>query len=470
MAFNNPAAANYNWGSSKRRYEWRDEYNNGVAPRDEALEKELFSEETHVHSGINFNKYNNISVKVEGDNPPPGFDQFENADLHPQMKENIRLARYDIPTPVQRNSISIVTAGRDLMACAQTGSGKTAAFLIPTCSALITKARNLIVRPAGGYEARRFKAMPLVLIVAPTRELCCQIFDEARRFTYRTMLRPCAVYGGAAIGGQARELERGCDVLVAAPGRLVDFIERGKIDLSRVQYLILDEADRMLDMGFEPQIRMLIERYGLNRERNTLMYSATFPKEIRRLARDFLRPDYLFLRVGRVGGTTTDITQKVKWVEEHQKREALVSILQSLPPCRTLIFVETKRAADSLDQYLYDHKFPSTSIHGDRTQMEREDALLAFKKGNCPILVATAVVARGIDVKNVMHVVNYDMPKSIDEYIHQIGRTARVGNAGLATSFFNSINMPLAKDVTKVLQECKQEIPDFLKPYQSANL
>ncbi|KAI8081726.1 ATP-dependent RNA helicase DED1 [Halteromyces radiatus] len=458
---------NYKWASSKKRYEWKQEYENGIAPRDKDLEEELFGEDSHIPSGINFSKYNDITVKVKGSNVPKRFDSFAEADLHPVMKENIALARYTIPTPVQRNSISFVTAGRDLMACAQTGSGKTAAFLIPTCSSLFSQP-HLITRD--NHSGRRFTAKPLVLIVAPTRELCSQIFDEARRFCYRSMLRPCAVYGGAGVPGQIQEVIAGCDVLVAAPGRLLDFMERGVISLSNVKYLILDEADRMLDMGFERTIRNIVERHDLPKDRQTLLYSATFPKEIQLLARDFLRPDYLFLRVGRVGGTTTDITQKVMWVEEQEKREKLKTILLSQPPCRTLIFVDTKRSADSLDNFLYQNQFPSTSIHGDRSQMEREDAILAFKSGTCPILVATAVVARGIDIKNVMHVINFDMVNDIDEYIHRIGRTARVGNAGLATSFFNNNNIPVAQDLTKVLQECQQEIPPFLTQYISKTL
>lgn len=218
------------------------------------------------------------------------------------------------------------------------------------------------------------------------------------------------------------ELEKGCDILAATPGRLQDFIARGKVGLNRIKYLILDEADRMLDMGFERSIRDIVEQSGMSQNRQTLMYSATFPRAIRKLARDFLKPEYLFLKVGRVGGTTNLITQKVYWVEEEEKRERLKKLLLSQPPSRTLIFVETKRGADSLDQYLYDQSFPTTSIHGDRTQMEREDALIAFKNGTCPILVATAVAARGLDIRSVMHVVNYDMTNDLDEYIHRIGR------------------------------------------------
>ncbi|KAG1305071.1 hypothetical protein G6F64_008683 [Rhizopus arrhizus] len=381
------------------------------------------------------------------------------------MKENVRLARYTNPTPVQTYSIPIVTNGKDLMACAQTGSGKTAAFLVPTLSALFGRAKELAKPRPAPYETRSYKAEPLVLIIAPTRELCSQIFDECRKFTYRSSLRPCAVYGGADTLGQLRQLERGCDVLAAAPGRLMDFIDRGKIGLGRVKYLVLDEADRMLDMGFESIIRAIVQKKGMNPEHQTLLYSATFPRAIRALARDFLRADYLFLKVGRVGGTSTSITQRIIYVPEDQKREELRNLLNGLPPSRTLIFVETKRSADSLDQFLYERNFPSTSIHGDRTQMEREDALLAFKSGKCPLLVATAVAARGIDIRNVMHVVNYDMPNDMDEYIHRIGRTARVGKTGLATSFYNERSEHLASDLTKLLKECQQEIPDFLQSY-----
>ncbi|KAG2186206.1 hypothetical protein INT43_002644 [Umbelopsis isabellina] len=465
--------SNYKWASSRRRYEWKDSYNEdgGIAPRDAELEKELFGEENHVNTGLNFDKYESIPTSVRGDNPPSPIDRFEDCDLHAVMKENISLARYSTPTPVQRHSIPIVTAGKDLMACAQTGSGKTAAFLVPTLSALFGRARELSnPRPMNRFDARGYRAEPLVLILAPTRELCSQTFDECRRFCYRSMLRPCAIYGGADSFPQKIELEKGCDILAATPGRLQDFIARGKVGLNRVKYLILDEADRMLDMGFERSIRDIVEQSGMSQDRQTLMYSATFPRAIRKLARDFLKPDYLFLKVGRVGGTTNLITQKVYWVEEEEKRERLKKLLLSQPPSRTLIFVETKRGADSLDQYLYDQSFPTTSIHGDRTQMEREDALIAFKNGTCPILVATAVAARGLDIRSVMHVVNYDMTNDLDEYIHRIGRTARVGNSGLATTFFNDANMPIASDLTKVLQENKQEIPEFLKDYMTTDL
>ncbi|CEG62883.1 hypothetical protein RMATCC62417_00131 [Rhizopus microsporus] len=211
---------------------------------------------------------------------------------------------------------------------------------------------------------------------------------------------------------------QGCDVLVAIPGRLLNFVDRGKIDLSNVRYLVLDEADRMLDMGFEKDMHTIIESKGMNRDRCTLLYSATFPRAIQMLARDFLKRDYLFLKVGRVGETTTYITQRVLWVEEPERPTKLKELLISTPPCRTLIFVETKRKVDTLDQYLHQNNFPCTSIHGGRNQSEREDALLAFKSGHCLILIVTSVASRGIDIKNVMHVVNYDMaPVSMNIFI-----------------------------------------------------
>jgi len=455
------------WASSKRRYEWDDSYESGTAPNDEQLEEELFSEENLVNTGINFSKYNNIKVHVKGANIKP-IASFDSGNLHPMIRENVRLARYTTPTPVQKYSIPIITEGYDLMACAQTGSGKTAAFLVPILSNLFEKAKKLASsRPSGGRG--RGKAEPLVLILAPTRELATQIFDECRRFTYKTMMRPCVVYGGADVRTQRMELSKGCDVLTATPGRLNDFLNRAVISLARVKYLVLDEADRMLDMGFEAEIRKIVQSSDLREDgtRQTLMFSATFPRKIQDLARDFLSKTHVFLTVGRVGGIPSEITQKVYYVRDEDKRKELVELLLKQPPSRTLIFVETKRGADSLDDYLYNQNFPTTSIHGDRTQREREDALASFKSGRSPILIATAVAARGLDIKNVMHVINYDMANEIDEYIHRIGRTARVGNPGLATTFYNDRNETTAPDLVKVLMECKQEVPDFLRDHMT---
>jgi len=275
------------------------------------------------------------------------------------------------------------------------------------------------------------------------------------------------VYGGADINQQLRQIERGCDLLSATPGRLVDLIERGRISLANIKYLVLDEADRMLDMGFEPQIRRIVEGEDMpgTALRQTLMFSATFPRDIQLLARDFLK-QYIFLSVGRVGSTSENITQKIEYVEDLDKRSVLLDILASQPKEElglTLVFVETKRMADMLSDFLMANNLPATSIHGDRTQREREMALHTFRTGRTPIMVATAVAARGLDIPNVTHVVNYDLPSDIDDYVHRIGRTGRAGNTGVSTAFFNRGNKNIVRDLVELLREANQEIPSWLE-------
>jgi ATP-dependent RNA helicase DDX3X len=342
------------------------------------LERELFGvadDPSKQQTGINFEKYDDIPVEASGTDVPEPVLRFTNPPLDDHLIRNIELAHYKVPTPVQKYSIPIVMGGRDLMACAQTGSGKTGGFLFPILSQAFLTGPSAV--PAGASNNfRQRKAYPTSLILAPTRELVSQIFDESRKFAYRSWVRPCVVYGGADIGSQLRAMERGCDLLVATPGRLVDLIERGRISLCNIKYLVLDEADRMLDMGFEPQIRRIVEGEDMPgvQNRQTLMFSATFPRDIQMLARDFLK-DYVFLSVGRVGSTSENITQKVEYVEDLDKRSVLLDILHTHGAGLTLIFVETKRMADSLSDFLINQNFPATSIHGDRTQRERERAL-----------------------------------------------------------------------------------------------
>uniref|UniRef100_A0A8C5DWY4 RNA helicase n=1 Tax=Gouania willdenowi TaxID=441366 RepID=A0A8C5DWY4_GOUWI len=436
-------------------------------PRNERLEHELFSAS---NTGINFEKYDDIPVEATGQNCPHHIESFQDVDMGEIIMGNIALSRYTRPTPVQKYAIPIVKSKRDLMACAQTGSGKTAAFLLPILSQIYTEGPGeaLNASKASGQENGKYgrrKQYPISLVLAPTRELALQIYDEARKFSYRSRVRPCVVYGGADIGQQIRELERGCHLLVATPGRLVDMMERGKIGLDYCKYLVLDEADRMLDMGFEPQIRRIVEQDTMPHKgiRQTMMFSATFPKEIQILARDFLE-EYIFLAVGRVGSTSENITQKVVWVEESDKRSFLLDLLSATgKDSLTLVFVETKKGADALEDFLYREGYACTSIHGDRSQRDREEALSQFRSGKCPILVATAVAARGLDISNVKHVINFDLPSDIEEYVHRIGRTGRVGNLGLATSFFNDKNGNITKDLLDILVEAKQEVPSWLE-------
>ncbi|TPX55707.1 hypothetical protein PhCBS80983_g05080 [Powellomyces hirtus] len=438
-----------------------------VKGRDPRMEQQLYG--AQHNSGINFEKYDDIPVEASGHDAPEPIVDFANSLLDELAKSNVKLAGYHHPTPVQKHSVAIVTSGRDLMACAQTGSGKTAAFLLPILSQNFKD--GVPDRPPTGGQnyGRRPKVSPSSLVLAPTRELAMQIYEEARKFAYRSWVRPCVCYGGQPMVDQIRDLERGCELLVATPGRLVDLIERGRISLANVKYLVLDEADRMLDMGFEPQIRRIVEKEDMpvSQARQTLMFSATFPRNIQMLARDFLN-DYIYLTVGRVGSTSENITQRVEYVEEDDKRSVLLDLLYSDSTNSgkanlTLVFVETKRNADMLCNFLQSNNFPATSIHGDRTQREREQALLSFRSARTPVLVATAVAARGLDIPNVGHVINFDLPSDIDDYVHRIGRTGRAGNTGKATAFFNlHRDKGVVKELLEILQEAHQEVPEWL--------
>ncbi|KAA0198043.1 DDX3/PL10 DEAD-box RNA helicase [Fasciolopsis buskii] len=446
-----------NWSEETKDYWTRQ------LPRNERQEQELFKK---VSTGINFDQYDNIPVSATGpdfSDEASTISSFAELSLHRIIRNNVELAQYERPTPVQKHAIPIIMSHRDLMACAQTGSGKTAAFLIPILNRMIEEG------PGGSlnavFETNKRKQFPVALILAPTRELASQIFDDARKFAYRSYIRPCVLYGGADVRSQLMEVSLGCNLLVATPGRLTDVIERGRIGLDHCRFLVLDEADRMLDMGFEPQIRRIVEQNNLppSGTRQTLMFSATFPHEIQVLAKDFLS-QYIFLAVGRVGSTSENISQNILWVEENAKRDALVDLLaNSDPGVLTLVFVETKRGADSLEDYLFSQKFMVASIHGDRTQDDRELALSCFRTGRTPILVATAVAARGLDIPNVKHVINYDLPSDIEEYVHRIGRTGRVGNLGIATSFFNDKNRNLARGLVELLEEVNQNVPSWLR-------
>jgi ATP-dependent RNA helicase DDX3X len=460
-ATNEPITRGGAYGSSRRGSYGRDGLFGGrdAYVRHEDNEESLFKDS--INAGINFDNYDNIPVETFGKNCPEPIETFESANLPPLLMNNLERAKFTKPTPVQKYSIPIVAQGRDLMACAQTGSGKTGGFLFPMIMTILNKG---VSKPTeqdmSGYYT---KCVPTALVLAPTRELCTQIYDESRKFLFKTGLRSVCVYGGADIRYQIQQLSYGCEILVATPGRLVDLIDRGHVSLSGIQFLTLDEADRMLDMGFEQQIRYIVEKTGMPEagKRTTLMFSATFPKQIQSLARDFLH-DYIFLTVGRVGSTTDDITQQFEFCEEHNKRELLLQHVSKSRDGLLLIFSATKQNADELEEFLIQNGYRATSIHGDKTQRERESALKQFKKGITPILVATDVASRGLDIPNVQHVINYDLPENIDDYVHRIGRTGRAGNKGLTTAFFTEKNRNIASDMIKLLREAKQSVPSLL--------
>jgi ATP-dependent RNA helicase DDX3X len=420
-------------------------------------EQELFNQEHQQVAGINFDKYDDIPVEVSVGCPEP-YTEFTDETVGKSLMKNLVLSKYLKPTPVQKYSIPIGLSGGDMMACAQTGSGKTAGFLFPVIAMLLK--HGPLPEPENAGRGRATYCSALVL--APTRELASQIHDEALKFCYCTGIRSVCVYGGANIKQQQDQLDMGGDLIVATPGRLVDLIERGPVKLDIVRFLVLDEADRMLDMGFEPQIRRIVKEEGMNTERQTFMFSATFPVPIQRLASDFMQ-DYIFLAVGRVGAASKDVTQRIEYVEQHHKIDFVVDFLSRLPQGLVLVFVETRRSADHLEEVLCRENFPASSIHGDKSQREREDALRLFKSGRHPILVATDVAARGLDISNVTQVINFDMPSNIDDYVHRIGRTGRVGNIGNALSMFNEKNGNIARELAELLIENEQECPPWLE-------
>ncbi|KAI5925780.1 P-loop containing nucleoside triphosphate hydrolase protein [Camillea tinctor] len=465
------------WDGSAKIYEWDGEEGE-VGPEHPELEELLFGKpEERDPQGIDFSKIALINVTQEGLKRIQPIKSFKDAGLHPVMLKNVEMSGFRTPTPIQQYCIPAIKMGHDLIAIAQTGSGKTAAYLIPILNHLMGKAKKLMApRPSvKEFEAgiaQRARAEPLVVIVCPSRELAIQIFNEARKFCYRTMLRPCVAYGGAPVRDQFDQLQRGCDVLVATPGRLIHLMERPDVlTLRRVKYMVIDEADEMLDDDWAEDFNKILSG-GEQEEGNVkyMLFSATFPTAVRKLAKTHLAETHIRVRVGRVGSTTENIKQDVVFVDPTMKKKALLDLLYSMKPTRTIIFVNGKHMVDELDDFLWQQTLPCTSMHSDRTQREREDSMRAFRSGKSPLLITTGVTARGIDVRNVMHVINYDLPRmehgGIQEYIHRIGRTGRIGHRGLATSFYTERDEDIAKLLTMTLMETGQQIPDFLEAYK----
>ncbi|KNG47246.1 DEAD-domain-containing protein [Stemphylium lycopersici] len=466
------------WLSDAAIYQWDDDFGDVGEPNPE-LEKMLFLDEYLQRAGGAI-KALSFDVTLEGPTKISPVRNFEDAGLHPVMLENVKLCQYNAPTPIQSYCIPSILTGNDVVAVAQTGSGKTAAFLIPILSKLMGKARQLAAPRPNPVRYNpltdKVRAEPLVLVVCPTRELACQTFDEARRLCYRTMLRPCVVYGGAPTRNQREQLEMGCDILIATPGRLMDFLQNNNLlSFRRLKFTVLDEADELFSAGWEEAMEKLFSGSDMNSDADHtyLMFSATFPKSARRLAKEYMDEDCVRIKVGRVGSTHGNIKQQIIFAEEGSKNQALFDLIFSEGPQRTLVFTNSKVKCDIVDDFLYNKGLPVTSIHSDRTQREREDALRSFRIGRSPILVATGVTARGLDVANVKHIINYDLPSTqhdgITEYIHRIGRTARIGNEGKATSFFNDRNEDIGEDLCKILLESNQEVPDFLQQHMPEN-
>ncbi|KAL0473938.1 ATP-dependent RNA helicase dbp-2 [Neurospora intermedia] len=389
------------------------------------------------------------SIAVFGNNVPKPVETFDEAGFPRYVMDEVKAQGFPAPTAIQSQGWPMALSGRDVVGIAETGSGKTLTYCLP---AIVHINAQPLLAPGDG---------PIVLILAPTRELAVQIQQEISKFGKSSRIRNTCVYGGVPKGPQIRDLSRGVEVCIATPGRLIDMLESGKTNLRRVTYLVLDEADRMLDMGFEPQIRKIIGQ--IRPDRQTLMWSATWPKEVRNLAADFLT-DFIQVNIGSMDlAANHRITQIVEVVSESEKRDRMIKHLEKIMEGREnqnkiLIFTGTKRVADDITRFLRQDGWPALSIHGDKQQNERDWVLDQFKTGKSPIMVATDVASRGIDVRNITHVLNYDYPNNSEDYIHRIGRTGRAGAKGTAITFFTTDNSKQARELVGVLQEAKQQI------------
>ncbi|XP_069677928.1 ATP-dependent RNA helicase p62-like isoform X2 [Periplaneta americana] len=385
-------------------------------------------------------------ITVKGDVPNP-IQVFDEGNFPNYIAEEIRRAGFESPTAIQAQGWPIALSGLNMVGIAQTGSGKTLAYMLPA-----------IVHISNQEQLSRGDG-PIALVLAPTRELAQQIQTIARDFGSSSYIRNTCVFGGAPKGPQARDLERGVEVCIATPGRLIDFLERGTTNLRRCTYLVLDEADRMLDMGFEPQIRKILEQ--IRPDRQTLMWSATWPKEVRNLAEEFLK-DYVQVNIGSLQlSANHNILQIVDVCQEHEKETKLSNLLGEIGSERdnkTIIFVETKRKVENITRSIRRYGYPAVCMHGDKSQQERDYVLREFRNGKSPILVATDVAARGLDVDGIKYVINFDYPNSSEDYIHRIGRTGRSNTTGTSYAFFTPNNSRQARDLVSVLREANQEV------------
>jgi ATP-dependent RNA helicase RhlE len=369
---------------------------------------------------------------------------FDSLGLAPALLKALTESGYTTPTPIQAQAIPMALAGGDLMAGAQTGTGKTAAFALPLLQKLL---------PLASASASPAKHPVRALILVPTRELAIQVEESVRAYAKHTPLRTLVVYGGVDIKSQTPHLKTGVEVLVATPGRLLDHIEQKTLQLNQVQMLVLDEADRMLDMGFMPDLKRILAL--LPKQRQNLMFSATFSNDIKKLADEFLTKPQL-IEVARSNATNDNVTQKVYQVEQSDKEALLTQILKAADAKQVIVFTKTKITASRLSRSLERAGIAADAIHGDKTQQERIKALDAFKAGTVTALIATDVAARGLDISDLPMVINYEIPSAPEDYVHRIGRTGRAGASGIAISFVSSDEEKYLVEIEKLI---KRQIP-----------
>jgi ATP-dependent RNA helicase RhlE len=368
---------------------------------------------------------------------------FEELGLSAPLLRAVTEEGYTSPTPIQSQAIPQVIAGHDLLGCAQTGTGKTAAFALP----LLHRLASAEKQPKG--QGRRIRALAL----SPTRELAGQIGDSFRIYGQYTGLRQTVIYGGVGQNAQTRAIKRGVDILVATPGRLIDLMNQGYIDLSHVEIFVLDEADRMLDMGFLPDVKHIISTLPAHRQ--TLLFSATMPKPIEHLANAILR-DPVQIRIAPAKVTTELVGHSVYFVPQKQKSRLLTSFLHSRAVTRALVFTRTKHGADKVSKHLNQSGITANAIHGNKSQSARQRALDDFRSNRTQVLVATDIASRGIDVEGISHVLNYDLPDEPETYVHRIGRTGRAGATGQAITLCDHDERRNLKAIEKLIRQTLQ--------------
>src|SRR5690348_2725922 len=367
---------------------------------------------------------------------------FDSLGLAPALLRALSELGHTTPTPIQAAAIPLVLEGHDLLAGAQTGTGKTAAFALPLLHKLCADQE----RTFNSRQPRK----PRALILTPTRELAAQVHESVRAYGKHLRVHAAAVFGGVGMGGQIMSLRRGLDLIVATPGRLIDHMDRRNVDLSCIEMLVLDEADRMLDMGFMPALKKILA--SLPKQKQTLLFSATFAPEIKALAAQFMH-EPREVQMAKPNAVAVGISHRVHPVDADNKRDLLLHLLAADSRRQTLVFSRTKHGADKLCRMLEQHGFRAAAIHGNKSQGQRTRALADFKRGKTTVLVATDIAARGLDIEQLPAVVNYDLPMVAEDYVHRIGRTGRAGAEGLALSLVSREEEGLLRDIRRVLKQ-----------------
>jgi ATP-dependent RNA helicase RhlE len=380
------------------------------------------------------------SSTTEAESTEPGGD-FAALGLSGAVLDAVRDAGYVEPTAIQREAIPLILRGRDVMGLAQTGTGKTAAFTLP-----------IIERLVGGPRRTR------VLILTPTRELCVQVESSFKKYALHAPLAVASVYGGVPLDPQEKQLRGGVDVVVATPGRLIDHLERQNVVFDDLEVLVLDEADRMLDMGFAPQINRIVS--GVPPYRQTLLFSATMPPEVEALARKYLRTP-IVVQVGRRSAAANTVKHYVYPVPRDRKSALLADLLKREAMESVLVFTRTKHGADRVVRHLEHEGIPATAMHADKSQPQRTRALEDFKSGRVRVLVATDIAQRGLDISGITHVINYDVPQQAEDYVHRIGRTGRAASEGDAFTFMSPDEIAMVRTIERIIG---QEIPRISVP------